>query len=118
MKKGDAVIVHDENPRMTWKLAVIEDLITGKDGLTQAAMIRTANGATSRPISKLYPLELISEQGNSVEDNSENSGIPDSDLVSDKRHSSRTAARRATGKMKKWARILVAPPEDVVTTEL
>ena len=48
VKKGDAVIVHDENPRMTWKLAVIEDLITGKDGLTQAAMIRTANGATSR----------------------------------------------------------------------
>ena len=34
VKKGDVVIVHDETSRMTWKLAVIEDLIIGRDGLT------------------------------------------------------------------------------------
>ena len=76
-------------------------------------MIRTTNGTTSRPIFKLYPLELTSEQDNSVEDNSGNSEILDSDLVSDERCSSRTASRRATGKIKEWARILVAPPEDI-----
>ena len=59
VKKGDVVIVHDDIPRMMWKLAEIEELI-GRDGLTRAAMIITANGKTNRPISKLYPLELAS----------------------------------------------------------
>lgn len=34
VKKGDVVIVHNDTPHMTWKLAVIEDLIIGRDGLT------------------------------------------------------------------------------------
>ena len=34
------------------------DLIAGRDGLIRAAVIRTANGNTTRPITKLYPLEL------------------------------------------------------------
>ena len=34
VKKGDVVIVHDDTPRMTWKLAVIEDLIVRRDGFT------------------------------------------------------------------------------------
>ena len=74
------VIVHDDTPHMMWKLAVIEELIVGRDGLMQAAMIRTANGMTSRHISKLYPLELASGQvSHTVEEVSENSGTPDSD---------------------------------------
>ena len=96
---------------MTWKLAVIEDLIVGRDGLTRAAMIRTANGTTSRPISKLYPLELTSEQGNhTVEGVNNNSGTPDSDPMTEGRRPSRAAVRRGTDKVKEWARILVAPP--------
>ena len=71
---------------MTWKLAVIEDFIIGRDGLTQAAMIRTANGTTSRPISRLYPLELASEQDNHiVEEANEKSGTLDSDPMSEGR---------------------------------
>ena len=81
-------------------------------------MIRTVNGTTSRPISKLYLLELTSELDNPVEDNNENSRTPDDDQVSKGRRPSRAAAKRATGKVKEWARILVAPPEDVATTEL
>ena len=34
VKRGDVVIVHDDTPRMTWKLAVTKDLVTGRDGLT------------------------------------------------------------------------------------
>ena len=52
-------------------------------------MIRTANGKTSRPISKLYHLELTSEQdSHTVEEVNGNSGTPDTDLgqVSEKRH--------------------------------
>jgi len=33
IKKGDAVIVHDDKSRFHWRLAVVEDLIEGKDGL-------------------------------------------------------------------------------------
>ena len=116
VKKGDVVIVHDDTPRMTWKLAVIKDLIVGRDGLTRAAMIRTANGTTSRSISRLYPLELTSEQD--VKEVNENSGTPNSDPMSEGRPPSRAAARRAADKVKEWARILVAPPEDVAKAEL
>ena len=111
VKNGDVVIVHDDTPRMMWKLAVIEELIVGRDGLTRAAMIKTANGTTSRPIAKLYPLELASGQGNHTVEVNENSGTLDSDSgpTSEGRRPSRAAARRATDKVKEWARILVAP---------
>ena len=56
---GDVVQVHDETPRSKWKLAKIEELIVGNDGFTRAAKIRTANGVTNRPITKLYPLEVV-----------------------------------------------------------
>ena len=45
-------------PRSSWKLAVIEELIRGGDGLVRAAHIRTSTRYTNRPVSKLYPLEV------------------------------------------------------------
>ena len=33
VKKGDVVLVHDDSSRATWKMAVVQDLIVGKDGL-------------------------------------------------------------------------------------
>ena len=59
IKAGDVVQIHDESPRTRWKLAIVEDLITGNDGRVRAAKIRTASGFTNRPIVKLYPLEVI-----------------------------------------------------------
>ena len=47
-----------EGPRSSWKLAAIEDLITGGDGLVRAAHIRTSTGYINRPVLKLYPLEV------------------------------------------------------------
>ena len=42
-----------------WKMGVIEDVITGHDGLVRAAKIRTSKGlVTTRPIVKLVPLEI------------------------------------------------------------
>ena len=61
IKEGELVMVHDDKPRNTWKLAIIEELIRGNDGLVRAANIRTKNGRTSRPITKLYPLEVFAE---------------------------------------------------------
>ena len=44
--------------RETRKLAIVEQLMTGKDGLVQAAKIKTAQGRTNCPIAKLNPLEV------------------------------------------------------------
>lgn len=62
IQKGDVVQVHDEGPRIRWRLAVVQDLIPGSDGRIRAATIRTSQGITTRPIVKLYPLEVISDE--------------------------------------------------------
>ena len=63
---GDIVQIHDDSPRNTWKVAVIDSLVYGKDGLARSAVIRTRSGLTNRPIVKLYPLE-INQKGESDE---------------------------------------------------
>ena len=57
IKKGDVVVVHDDKSRLHWRLAVVEDLIEGKDGLVRAAHIQMDKLKTTRPIVKLYPLK-------------------------------------------------------------
>ena len=58
VKVGDIVQIHDETKRIYWKLGIVENLITGRDGHVRAVNLRTSNGITNRPITKLYPLEL------------------------------------------------------------
>ena len=55
---GDVGLVHDNIPRVHWKLAVIKEVVKGKDGLIRSAVICSANGATNRPITNLYPMEI------------------------------------------------------------
>jgi len=74
IKPGDIILVHDESPRITWRLAIIEELMKGWDGLVRAAKIRTAQGMTNHPITKLIPLEVSSDMaGNSSTDAVSNS---------------------------------------------
>lgn len=72
IKTGDVVLVHDDCPRINWKLAVVESLIHSKDGEIRAAEIRTANGRTNRPISKLYPLEITEPDGPEIKSSTKN----------------------------------------------
>jgi len=58
-KKGDVVIVHNDTARATWKMAVIEDLIVGRDGLARAATIHTSNGTTSRSSTTFKSMKQI-----------------------------------------------------------
>lgn len=64
---GDIVVVHDEErPRGFWRLARVQDLITGADGLVRGATIRVKSknrrsSTLRRPIQLLYPLEIRSE---------------------------------------------------------
>ena len=60
-KVGDVVIVkEDQKPRNTWKLALVKQLITGKNGVTRADKLKTGGGNQylERAIQHLYLLEL------------------------------------------------------------
>ena len=64
VEKGDMVIVEDESrKRGLWKTGIVEQTIFGKDGHTRGAKVRIASTGKSpaylsRPIQKLYPLEI------------------------------------------------------------
>ena len=61
---GDIEVVHDEDlPRGLWKLARVEGLVTGTDGLVRGATIRVKSRGNKsstlrRPLQCLYPLEI------------------------------------------------------------
>ena len=58
IKIGDVVVVHSDDKRVQWPLAVVTELNKGGDVFVRSANIRTKYGLTNRPITKLYPLEL------------------------------------------------------------
>ena len=116
---GDVVIVKDEHlPRGQWKLGVVQELLTGRDGLVRAAVVRVAGSdrqqsTLKRPIQLLYPLEIHSDISTvtSSEDTPEPSSEPesceqdhseDADSVHPPTQPKRDAARRATKVTKDW----------------
>ena len=119
IKKGDIVVVHDDKSRLHWRLAVVEDLIEGKDGLVRAAHIRMDKLKTTRPIVKLYPLEVshmdtVSQATTNFDDTPSDS-VEASQIVEESsttRRVQRGAASRAHQKIAEWTNLLRAP-EDV-----
>ena len=94
---GDIVLVHDDTPRIKWKLAVIEGLNKGSDGLVRSANIRTANGKTNRPIARLYPLEVTAAEP--TKDTVQQSTDTDTPTSS---RPVRDAARKSRDQVKQW----------------
>ena len=102
------VLVHDESPRSTWKLTVVESLREGGDGLIRAANIRTSTGHTNRPITKLYPLEVCANEA--TEDDTEQAIM----VPTPSQNRPRTAkALEAMRRIADWARDIHGPLEDV-----
>ena len=63
-------MIHDDNKHLFWKLGIVTDLYPGRDDSIRVAKLRTSNGKTTRPIVKLYPLELnIDWSGENVNSN-------------------------------------------------
>ncbi|XP_074651581.1 uncharacterized protein LOC141906238 [Tubulanus polymorphus] len=58
VKKGSVVQIHDDGPRLKWRLGVITELHRGKDGKVRNVSLKTARGHTNRALPKLYPLEV------------------------------------------------------------
>ncbi|XP_077867413.1 uncharacterized protein LOC144356574 [Saccoglossus kowalevskii] len=107
IRVGDIVLVEDTSvPRIKWKLAMIEQLNTGNDGLVRSAYIRTATGKTSRPITKLYPLEVNYQLENGKNytptEGSVQSKVNDTNIV----RPTRKAATKARQRFKVWSSIL------------
>ena len=109
VKVGDVVLIHDDCPRVNWKLALVTSINRGHDGLVRSANVRIADGTTNRAISRLHPLEV---QAKEVQ-------IPISDVdttVQAPAPATRPqwdAARRAVRRIACWAKDIYAPPEDV-----
>ena len=64
---GDVVIVHDDQPRGQWRLAIVQRLLRGIDGEVRSASVKTQSKKgrsqiLKRPIQKLYPLEVRSSE--------------------------------------------------------
>ena len=114
IKKGEVVLVHDDTHRSTWKLAVIESLIKGGDGLVRAANIRTNTGCTNRPITKLYPLEISADVENLDEPNRDSTNVLATNNSNGRPR--RAAASNALRRISEWANSLRGPPEDVEET--
>ena len=54
--KGDVVIIKsEEKNRAQWKLGIIDDLITGSDGLIRGVKLKSRKSRLERPIQHLYP---------------------------------------------------------------
>ena len=66
--KGDVVLLKESSPRGTWKLAVVEELISSTDGEIRAAKVRTASGKLlNRTRNFLYPLECAERRETPVQ---------------------------------------------------
>ena len=111
---GNVVLVHDEGPKINWRLAVIKDLIVGGDNLVRTAIIRTSTGEMNRPITKLYPLEVRADRlsNDPIEDHKESSEnklqTPTTVSASDHRVQ-RKSAKKATNRMAQWIQTLRTP---------
>ena len=64
VKEGDVVILKNESTKHAfWKLAIIESLIVGQDGVARATIVKAANSegrpkSLRRSVKHLFPLEI------------------------------------------------------------
>src|SRR5436190_3420933 len=59
IKKGDVVLIGSDNvKRVSWPLGLVVETFPGKDGITRLVRLKTATGELTRPVQRLYPLEM------------------------------------------------------------
>lgn len=92
------VLIHDETPRTQWKLEVIIQLHWGKDGLVRSVTLRKKGNLISRPIEKLYPLEVLAQEDN-LQDSKDKFKNPEAIRSTSEKRTQRAAAQRAALKI-------------------
>ena len=128
VKIGDIVLVHDpDRPRGFWKVARVEKLITGRDGLVRGAALKlpSKNGQQTtlqRPLQLIYPLEVTQSECHLVNESDE-SNAPlqetppgndpnEGDRVDPHSRPQRPSASRAQDRIKEWSRELLEDTSD------
>ena len=86
--------IEGDGSRLKWKTAVIEEVIRGNDGVPRSAILRTVTGRTTRPLAKLYPLELSVENSDNSDDNTPR----------ETKYPVRSSAVKAKEKIKIWTK--------------
>jgi len=104
VKIGDVVLIHNDGPRIHWKLTVIEKL---SKGVIRSAEVRTNSGKTNRPIAKLYPLEVTDDSTTSIQSRATEVQNKTCSHEDSDRPPRRAAAERATRQITEWAKFLV-----------
>jgi len=117
-------VVHDDTPRLHWKLSIVHDLVKSNDGLVCSAHISTANYKAYRKITRLFPLEVVSHPDDNLirmssEDSSPTVSVEqqsNTDIQNDNPAYSRpkrTAATRAMKRISEWTNTLLCPRRNV-----
>ena len=58
-KVGQVVLIYEnDTPRQFWKMGIITKLYLGRDKVVRLADVKIGNGIFTRPLVRLYPLEL------------------------------------------------------------
>ena len=91
-KPGDLVQIEGDGSRLKWKTAIIEEVARGNDGVPRSATLRTVTGRTTRPLAKLYPLELCVENSDNSDENTQKQRL----------YPGRISAVKAKEKIKTW----------------
>ena len=106
VKAGDVVLIHDDTPRVNWRMAVIESVNKGADGMIRSANVRTSTGRTNRPIARLYPLELTEATVTRTPTDDQPEESPTDTSIC---RPTREAAKRGRQVVKQWIASLRAP---------
>ena len=118
VKPGDVVLVYDEShPRAFWKLARVQRLIIGRDGLPRGAVLRLPrkNGQQTtlqRPLQLIHPLEISSESLPSINESHDDNltDVTSQDNSTEENacpRLQRSSAAKARDRIKDWsARLL------------
>ena len=113
VKVGDVVLIHDNTPRIQWKLAIIEEINKGEDGFIRSANVKTSTGKTNRPITKLYPLEVKEAEQSTMDSTGETATTP-TQLPQRPVHQ---AALRGRQRVQQWIHSLTPPGGCQVLTD-
>ena len=114
------VLVHDDGPRATLRMAIFDNLSEGNDDLARAESIGTSTGYKNRASAELYPLEVSwneTDQGGPPRTNGagkQATAVADSSIRS---RSCRATASETLTKISEWTRAIRLPQEDVENFE-
>ena len=87
---------------------MIQRLIKGNDGYVSAAEIRTNTTRTNRPISKLYPLEISTDENDTIAESEAESKTDTNDGPPPMmQRSMRKSATKAKDKLSQWSKQII-----------